>query len=166
MRTIFLFGLLICIAGCYSIKTAEKQLIKAKVHYPELVASTYSMWFPIKTDTVVKIETRKGNDIVKYDTVRVDCDSALKEKVSIVKVPFEVSKYRVDTIYNTTTSTLESSAKLNEAKEIIRRITNERDEALTKAASLRTSRNIFLIGMIIAITALLVTIYLKSIIRI
>lgn len=166
MKKLIVIGVLLILSGCYTIKTAEKQLIKAKVHYPEMVASTYSSWYPIKTDTFIKVETRPGKDIVRYDTIEVDCDSAMKEKTSIVKVPFEVSKYRVDTIYNTTTSTIESTAKLEEAKAIIKSVTTERDEAYNKISSLRSAKNIFLIAMIASIALNLFLLYFKSLIRI
>ena len=38
----FLIGLL----GCYTAKKADRQLNKAKINYPELVAGRMSMWFP------------------------------------------------------------------------------------------------------------------------
>jgi len=73
------------LSSCYTVKVAEKQSIKAKVHYPEKVAELHSVWFPFAEIIRDSIIYKNGDTTWRYDTVTVDCDSvisATKKNVS------------------------------------------------------------------------------------
>ena len=156
----FLLGLL----GCYTSKKADKQLNKAKINYPNLVADKMALWYPYsqnksKSDSseynVLKTQLDslnrlkidytdiKSDTICKYDTIK-KYDTLLKRYKEII--------YKYRTIFKTIpaihdTVIVSSSAE----KEIIQKMINEREDA-HKRYDRSSKLNIwFLIALIISL---------------
>jgi len=89
--------LLICLlSGCYTANKAKKDIIKAKLNYPDVVSAKFSEWYKCDTVTVVKdsiqfkewIKEIKSFDTIKEtDTVllRLKCPQALIKYRDIIK---------------------------------------------------------------------------------
>ena len=79
MRVIIL---LLLLSGCYSAKKAERQMNKAQINFPEVVATKSALWYPC-------IPIRTTSDSTQYnswfDTINV------------------LNDLRIDTIYQTDT---------------------------------------------------------------
>ena len=127
-------ALLLC--GCYTVKKANRQVLKAQAHFPELVAANCGNWYPPKETTVTKTEYKPGVPVYSRDTVRLDCDSALKagKGGKVIKIPYPVTNERVDTFYTTRTVTVENTAK-------IAALQAEINSESKKAADLKWERN-------------------------
>jgi hypothetical protein len=79
MRVIIL---LLLLSGCYSAKKAERQMNKAQINFPEVVATKSALWYPC-----IPIKTTSDSSQYKYwfDTINV------------------LNDLRIDTIYQTDT---------------------------------------------------------------
>lgn len=82
------------LSGCYSLKKADRQLNKAKITYPDLVAEKYSKWFGCDTITIVRdsIQFKEWvNEIHSFDTItdtirlREKCPEMLVKYRNIIK---------------------------------------------------------------------------------
>ena len=79
MRVIIL---LLLLSGCYSVKKAERQMNKAQINYPEVVATKSALWYPC-----IPIKTTSDSSQYKswFDTIKV------------------LNDLRIDTIYQADT---------------------------------------------------------------
>lgn len=112
-RTIIAAVAFITLSGCYTERKANRQVLKAQAHYPDIVAADCGDWYPPKESTVTKTEYRPGVPVYFRDTVRVDCDSVVRTgKQPLVTVPCPPRSIRVDTFYSVTFRTLENTAKI------------------------------------------------------
>ncbi len=105
----FLFGLLI-LSGCYTQRTAKRQVIRAQMEYPKVVASGCAEWYPPKDSFHVQKEYIPGKDSIIVDTFVVDC-TAQGNKGKKVPVPYSKGTLRVDTFRHTIYNTTENTAK-------------------------------------------------------
>lgn len=91
MRYLF-FALILC--SCYTPKKAEKQLNKAKINHPEIVAKKASEWFPCVTSqqSIDSSEIKKwmalidsiSNSIqLQIDTIEIIKRDTIKQKDSV-----------------------------------------------------------------------------------
>jgi len=77
--------LLLILSGCYSVKKAERQMNKAQINFPEVVATKSALWYPcipIKTisdstqykswfDTINVLNDLRIDTIYKADTIEL-----------------------------------------------------------------------------------------------
>ena len=156
----FLLGVL----GCYTAKKADRQLNKAKINYPNLVADKMALWYPYiqnkgKSDSSeynvlksqldslnrLKIDYTdiKSDTICKYDTIK-KYDTLLKRYKEII--------YKYRTIFKTIPAIHDTViVSSNAEKEIIQRMINEREDA-HKRYDISSKLNIwFLIALIISL---------------
>ena len=156
----FLLGVL----GCYTAKKADRQLNKAKINYPELVAGRMSMWFPYiqnkgKSDSSeynllkkeldslnrLKIDYTdiKSDTICKYDTIK-KYDTLLKRYKEII--------YKYRTIFKTIPAIHDTVIVSSSAdKETIQRMIEEREDAHKRYDRSSKMNIYFLIALIVSI---------------
>ncbi|MEZ5016975.1 MAG: hypothetical protein R2800_07970 [Flavipsychrobacter sp.] len=99
-------ALVLCISmmllGCYSQRTATRQLLKVQTYYPSVLSQLCSDLYPPLVFTKDSITYLKGDMEQEVVFVEVDCDSILKARigkiVEPVKIPCPPSVYRVDTL--------------------------------------------------------------------
>lgn len=110
---IYLCALLL-LPGCYSQRKAERQVLKAQAHYPEVVANDCGNWYPPKETSVTKTEYKPGVTVYHSDTVRIDCDSVIKNGAggNVVYLPCPPQSVRVDTFYTSSFTTVENTARV------------------------------------------------------
>lgn len=90
------------LSGCYTAKKAEKDLNKAKIHYPEVVAQKFSDWYGCDTVTITRdsIQFKEWvNEIHSFDTI-IDT-VRLKEKCPEILVKYREIVKRVPPIHDT-----------------------------------------------------------------
>jgi hypothetical protein len=104
-----LFLCLLC--GCYTQRTAKRQVIKAQMEYPNVVAKGCAEWYPPKDSTVHSKEYLKGKDSIVYDTLKVDCNQASNQGKTVY-IPYEKERIRVDTFRETVYKSVENTAQI------------------------------------------------------
>lgn len=116
MSKLYILLIMVLLTSCYNTKLAQRQVIKAQVNYPEVVAKHCASIYPPRIDTFERIEIKEGKVVTEVDTVVVDCDTVLIEKYKdrVVKVPIQVNKYRVDTILKEVVRNAENTARIKE----------------------------------------------------
>lgn len=101
MRYVF-FAMILC--SCYTQKKAERQLIKAKLNHPDVVAKKASEWFPCITSqqSIDSSEIKKwmhmidsiGNEIqFQIDTIEIIKRDTIKQK-DLVAYQLIMDKYK------------------------------------------------------------------------
>lgn len=92
-------------ASCYTQRKAQRQVVKAQTHYPSMVASDCSLWYPIKssTNTITRVVQGKW----KIDTV-----TCVEQKLDTMFVIKNITHYKTDTISVKVTDTVESTSAL------------------------------------------------------
>lgn len=92
-------------ASCYTQRKAQRQVVKAQTHYPSMVASDCSLWYPIKssTNTITRVVQGKW----KIDTV-----TCVEQKLDTMFITKHITHYKTDTISVKVTDTVESTASL------------------------------------------------------
>lgn len=105
---------LLALSGCYSQRKAERQVLRAKAGYPEVVATDCGNWYPPKETTVTNTEYKPGVTVYHTDTVKVDCDSVVKNHAgnAVVYLPCPPQSVRVDTFYSVSVKTVENTARV------------------------------------------------------
>jgi len=101
MRFWYIVSILL-LSGCYSAKKAERDINKAKVNYPEVVAEKFADWFPCDTVTIThdSIQFKEWvNEIHSFDTI-IDT-IRLKEKCPDLLVKYRQIIKRVPPIHDT-----------------------------------------------------------------
>ena len=156
----FLIGLL----GCYTAKKADRQLNKAKINYPELVAGRMSMWFPY-------IQNKGKSDSSEYNLLKKELDSLNRLKIDYSDIKIDtVCKYdtikKYDTIlkkykeiiykYRTILKTIPAIhdtviVSSSADKEIIQRMIEEREDDHKRYDRSSKMNIYFLIALIVSI---------------
>lgn len=70
--------------------------MKVERDHPNLLVDYCAKEFPVKSDTFRTVKYIKGDSVVTVDTVKVDCDTVIHDR--IVKVPVTKTVYLTDTI--------------------------------------------------------------------
>jgi hypothetical protein len=153
--SIYLCALLV-LSGCYSQRKAEKQVLKAQAHYPQVVGSDCGNWYPPKETTVTKTEYKPGATVYHSDTVKVDCDSVVKNGKgnSVVYLPCPPQGVRVDTFYTTSLKTVENTAKITALQQSY-------DKEHDRAEQLLFERNLWRIIALVCLSAVAVYVVIK-----
>ena len=90
------------LSSCYSAKKAEKDINKAKLNYPEVVAEKFADWFPCDTVTIIRDSmTFKEwvNEIHSFDTI-IDT-IRIREKCPELLIKYREIVKRVPPIHDT-----------------------------------------------------------------
>lgn len=92
--------LIVMISGCYSVQKAEKEINKAQVNYPALVAKKSLEFYPctykVITDTFDVVKWRLQVDsIIKTDTIYLN-EITLKECVDLAAIKKVNDRLRAD----------------------------------------------------------------------
>jgi len=93
---------LLTLSGCYTAKKAERDINKAKVNYPDIVAEKCADWYACDTVTIVRdsIQFKEWvNEIHSFDTI-IDT-IRLKEKCPEILVKYRQIVKRVPPIHDT-----------------------------------------------------------------
>jgi hypothetical protein len=93
---------ILTLSGCYSAKKAERDINKAKVNYPDIVAEKFADWYGCDTVTITRdsIQFKEWvNEIHSFDTI-VDT-VRLKEKCPDLLVKYREIVKRVPPIHDT-----------------------------------------------------------------
>jgi hypothetical protein len=116
-----LLGLMMC--GCYTHRTAVKQVTKAQVHFPNVVSNVCGNLYPPKDSTITELKYVEGEPVFFTDTFFVDCDSVVSanntpikktlnySKPNIIRIPYSQG-VRVDTFYKDKKVYTENTAKV------------------------------------------------------
>jgi len=101
MRFWYIVSVLL-LSGCYTLKKANKDINKAKLNYPDLIADKCSEWYGCDTVTIVRdsIQFKEWvNEIHSFDTI-IDT-VRLKEKCPDLLVKYRQIVKRVPAIHDT-----------------------------------------------------------------
>jgi len=108
--TLLLLLLLIFVLdGCYTLQTANKQLLHAQIKYPNVISNICSNLYPPMEKESKTIEYLKGDVLYQHDTLQIDCDTVQNH---IVKKVTSKPILRVDTIKTREEIQIESTSKL------------------------------------------------------
>lgn len=122
--------MLLCLfAACYGPKKARKQVVKAQVNYPAVLAKICADAYPVRIIDSTRTEYLPGQVVTKTDTVTAECPPNAAGEVVRVKVPCPPSSYRVDTVQTVQFRQVENTAK-------VKALEAERDDA--KAETIKT----------------------------
>lgn len=116
IRSIIVFLFIALVAFSCSIeRKAIKKLNWIEYKAPEVIAKKCSDKYPVKTNTIIEKEFIKGDVITVHDSIELDCDTVteVKYKDRKIRVPFPVTKVRVDTYKVNRTDTIENTAKVD-----------------------------------------------------
>lgn len=141
--SLLLATLLLLLCGCYTGRKATSQSTKAYTRYPDIVAELYAKWFPIKEKVKERIVYKEGATVYRYDTVTIDCDSALKAqqkdgkpKTNYVRVPCPPCDESKDTVEHYKEVTQESTAALQDEQGKREKVEKKLGDANEKIARL------------------------------
>lgn len=150
-----LYALLV-LSGCYTQRKAERQVIKAQAHYPQIVAKNCGNWYPPKETTITQTEYKQGATVYRTDTVTVDCDSVVKNGKgnNVVSVPCPPQTERVDTFYTSSVTTVENTARITALQQSY-------DKEHDRAERLLWERNLWRIAALISIAVIAVYVVVK-----
>lgn len=151
--------ILILFSSCYTIKTAQKQVIKAHLNYPETTSGFCAETFPVKENVVEKTKFIKGETIVKKDTVTVDCDSVVNDKNTSNKVLIQYETiYQTDTIFKEKIIEKENTAKTKSLQLQLKaknKIIADKEDVISEKQQLIEMLKYGLIALIIAVLLLI-----------
>ena len=110
-KVINLLMIVLMFSSCYTPKKALKQVVKAYINYPELMPDFCAKTFPTKDSTIVETKFIKGKEIIKTETITIDCDSVVNDADKTNKVLIKYKDIlRVDTVFVHKTKTLRDTA--------------------------------------------------------
>lgn len=98
MKNQLLLILCLFITSCQTIKWAERGIYKRDSKYPQVIENICANRYKGIDSVRELIEYLPGSLIIEHDTISVDCDSAIKTKTKIVRVPYYTTIRKVDTI--------------------------------------------------------------------
>lgn len=141
--------------SCYTAKKAQRQVLRANLEFPLVTTDFCSTNYPVKESVKETIKIIQGKDIVKVDTVTVDCDSVVSDDKIDNKVLIKWKTiYRTDTIIKTKIVYQENTAKVTNLELKVK----ERDKSIiekdTKIAQLKSDKK-DLISTVMILTLLL-----------
>ncbi len=109
---IITLGLAIALTGCYTQRTAQRQVTKAQAHHPAVVAALCGNFYPPVTLVKDSLVYKAGStQYLPGDTVMVDCDT-VKNSTSVVKLSCPPQLYRVDTFHHYSERQVENKGKI------------------------------------------------------
>ncbi len=112
IRILYITLLCLYFSSCYTKRTAIRQVLRAQMEYPAVVAKGCAEWYPPRDSTVIQKEYIPGKDIIITDTVKVDCAEPGNIGKTIY-VPYDKEVLRVDTYKYTVNKTVENTAKVS-----------------------------------------------------
>lgn len=147
---------LLLLSGCYTQRKAERQVIKAQAHYPQVVAAGCGNWYPPKETTITRTEYKPGVTVYRSDTVKINCDSVVKNGKgdNVIYMPCPPQSRRVDTFYTTSIQTVENTARITALQQSYNQ---EHD----RAERLLWERNLWRMTALIAIAAIGIYVVIK-----
>lgn len=115
------------VSGCYTSKTAQKQVVKAQATHPEIVSGYCGLWYPSKDSVYTKTEYRPGETKTLYST-----DTIIhNDTVFITKIKTQKS---TDTVFIDKITKVENTAKIYAKDALINAKEQEITELKTAAA--------------------------------
>lgn len=158
--------LAISLSSCYTQHRATRQILKAQVHYPAIVADHCATIYPPKVDTFERISYKQGADVLHYDTIKIDCDSVIKQDIKIVRVPVVKERVRVDTVQKEVVRTVENTAATKAAQIKAYDLTLKNNELQDKITRLKTAKRYLWIACIVLAAIVFIPIFIKKILPI
>lgn len=165
-KLLLVLFILMMAMSCSSPKKASKQIVRAYVKYPDVVAGHCGLWFEPITITKDSFIYKQGATIYKQGEpvyVQVDCDSVVnsskKPNSSNVRIPCPpCDSVRVDTVYRSRETT-----EVNKAKEQALQTENIelKTELATEKQAKENWRKAAIISFVI-IALILVILFFKS----
>lgn len=145
-------------ASCYTQRKAQKQVVKAQTHYPAMVASDCSLWYPVKssTNTITRVVQGKW----KIDTI-----TCVEQKLDTMFVIKNITHYKTDTISVKVTDTVESTASLFAAtaeNDLLKTELSKQKAANSKVIGEKNIYRNICLGILIAILSYLGIKYIKK----
>lgn len=109
-------ALLLLVSSCYTPRKAERQVIKAKAHYPEMIAGACADWYPSLDSTGTSTEIKPGVELPPViNQVQVNCDSMLKAGIANATIPCPPCKQKApDTVEKKSHTTIVNRARETE----------------------------------------------------
>jgi len=104
--------------------------LKARIHYPVVVAENCALWYPPKVFDSTRIEYRPGKTEYVPVEAEVDCDTVKK---GIVKVPCPPHEKSTDTIYIEKYRVEENTAAIEAEKGKTKQIQKQYEQAIQDA---------------------------------
>lgn len=105
--------LVFLLSGCYTANKATKQVVKAQVHYPEVLAGICGDLYPPKEYRKDSIIYKPGAVVtIPGKTVYVDCNSDSNKGKSNVPIDCPPSTMQIDTVYSKSEIQVENTAKV------------------------------------------------------
>jgi len=146
----YIFIILVIFQSCYTVKKAQKQVIKADLTYPEMFTNYVVKAYPIKDSIIEKIKIVKGKDIIKFDTIKeIDCDSIVSDTIIDNKVLIRYKTiFRTDTVQTTKEVFKENTSRVKNLNLVVKRLTEEKNQ-------LQKYKNYF-IGIIVIISIFII----------
>lgn len=115
MKQLALILVILTFTSCYTAKVAQKQVARAHVSYPEVTSGFCAETFPVEETVKETIKLIPGAEIIKYDTITVDCDKVVSDTLpdNNVKIKYKTI-IRTDTIVKTKEILQENTAKVTQ----------------------------------------------------
>lgn len=160
-KFVYVIIILILLSSCYTVKKAQRQVIKADMNYPEMFTAYALKAYPTKDSIIEKIKVVKGADIIKYDTVKeIDCDSIVNDTIIDNKVLIRYKTiYRTDTIETIKKVFKENTSKVTNLNLQINRLEKEKENLknqLNYETNTKKKYRNWLIGLILLVSVYLV----------
>ena len=156
MKIFYYLLIIIIFSSCYSAKKAQKEVIKAHLTFPKVTSNFCAETFPVKESVIEKIKFIKGKEIIKTDTITVNCDEVVRDSKIDNKVLVRYKTiYQTDTIVKEKTKTIENTAKI---KSLQLKIVEKETEIAEKQKTIDLLK--YLLGA--SIIALLLLIFIKK----
>lgn len=136
------FGLiaLLFFLSCNTLKRSQTRLDKVKRNNPELLSSYCAETYKNETDTVITYKIIKGDSVLVFDTVTVDCKDVLDSPIKIIKVPVVTKVYQTDTVEKEVLVYRENKAALDTALTTLKKTENT---LIKETSTKKTYRNLF-----------------------
>lgn len=126
-------------SSCYTSQKAQRQVLRANLEFPLVTTDFCSTNYPVKESVKETIKIIQGKDIVKIDTVTVDCDSVVSDDKIDNKVLIKWKTiYRTDTVFKEVIITQEDKAltkNLNIQLDILNKSIIEKDDKIEQLKS-------------------------------
>lgn len=143
---------LVILAGCYTQKKAEKQIARAGIEYPQLIAANCAVIYPPKKETkYIPGKETHTSDTVVIEGKRIPCPPVIVNKDTVINwVNCPPSKVIHDTIRRTDTVFIqvENTAAVKSLELQNAKITADRNNWQAKAEK-RGKWNLYLGGFLL-----------------
>ena len=166
-RIIFIIGLLI-LCSCYSERKAKKQINKAEINYPEVVADRCNKFYPcINTiehiDTIVNKEIEEKivriNDTIKILMNQIDTIPDT-HKIELLKNKLSLSKLYLDSLLNVKPMVIEKKIRVTDTR--LEEINKYQAEQLNKYRNAYENMMKIALWLLVALTISLIVNFIKK----